>query len=137
MADHKNEDAMERWLAAYPPPSAAELEKEKTEAEEDTKKGGRARPRFPDRIDLHGYTREEAALRLRDFIRNSLRGGLRKVLVIHGKGLNSPGDAVLPALVRSELENNPHVLDFGAAASSEGGAGAMRVFLRPDKRWSR
>jgi DNA-nicking Smr family endonuclease len=141
MADHKNghtnNEAMERWLAAFPLPSAGELEKQKREAEADTNKTGRARRRFPERIDLHGCTREEAEMHLRNFIRNSVRGGLRKILVIHGKGLNSAGGAVLPLLVRSELEGNPHVIDFGAAAPSDGGEGATQVFLRRDKRWIR
>lgn len=136
MADPKDNEAMERWLAAFPPPPAAELEKQKQEAETDTKKTAKARRRFPDRIDLHGFTREDAALRLSSFIRNSVRGGLRKILVIHGRGLNSPGGAVLPALVRSELERNPHVIDFGAAAPSDGGEGATQAFLRRNKRWN-
>ncbi|MDR1626013.1 MAG: Smr/MutS family protein [Spirochaetia bacterium] len=128
---------MERWLAAFPPPPAAELEKQKREDETDTTKPLRVRRRFPDRIDLHGFTREDAARRLRDFVRNSVRGGLRKILVIHGRGLNSPGAAVLPTLVRSELEQNPHVVDFGAAPPSDGGEGATQVFLRRDRLWNR
>jgi DNA-nicking Smr family endonuclease len=136
---------MEKWLAAFPPPSAAAREQEKPDDAADkkdilffkNKTAGKSRRKFPDRIDLHGFTKEDAARHLRDFIRNSIRGGLRKILVIHGRGLNSPGEAVLPALVRSELETNPHVLDFGTAPPSEGGEGAMRVFLRQDKRWIR
>jgi DNA-nicking Smr family endonuclease len=137
MADHKDRDAMERWLEAFPLPPAHELEKQKQETEPDTKKTAKTKQRVPDQIDLHGFTREEAALRLRGFIRNSVRRGLRKVLVIHGRGLNSPGAAVLPAMVHSELEQNPYVLDFGAATPTDGGAGAMQVFLQRDKRWKR
>ena len=122
-----DDNSMEKWLRDFPPPRAAERE----ETAPETKK----QERFPARLDLHGMTREQASARLREFIRSSVRGGLRKVLVIHGRGLNSEGEAVLPALVRAELEENPYVLDFGAAAPSQGGKGAMQVFLRQDKRW--
>ena len=50
------------------------------------------RGEFPvqDHIDLHGLTREEAEAAIREFILTSFRLGLRCVLIIHGRGLNSP-----------------------------------------------
>ena len=154
MAD--NENQMNKWLKMFPPPSAPEREKQKTEpngrqvsqgpqslrgkpqggsSRAPGASGGKPRGAFPAELDLHGLTQEEARPRLRDFLRNSLRSGKRKVLVIHGRGLHSGGGAVLPALVRGELEKNPHVLDFGPAEPSAGGSGATQVFLRHDKRW--
>ena len=135
---------MEKWLQDFPPPSAAEREKQKSAARPEREAGSakqkaareaKKRNLFPAELDLHGMRREEAALRLRDFLRNSLRGGLRKVLVIHGRGLHSNEEAVLPALVRKELEQNPSVADFGPADPSQGGGGATQVFLKQDKRW--
>jgi DNA-nicking Smr family endonuclease len=123
------DNPMQRWLRDFPPPSAGEREEEK---QSDTKR----QTLFPARLDLHGMKREEASLRLRDFLRAGVRGGLRKVLVIHGRGLNSKDGAVLPAVVRAELERNPYVIDFGPAAPAQGGQGATQVFLRQDKcRW--
>jgi DNA-nicking Smr family endonuclease len=122
-----NDNPMEKWLEDFPPPSAAEREKQK---QPETAR----QERFPAQLDLHGLRREEAISRLRDFLRNCVRAGLRKVLVIHGRGLNSEGEAILPALVRTELEQNPSVIDFGAATPAQGGNGAMQVFLRRDKR---
>jgi DNA-nicking Smr family endonuclease len=119
---------MEKWLRDFPPPSASERENPKRP------KSGRPE-RFPAELDLHGMRREEASARLEDFIRNSARAGLRKVLVIHGRGLGSRGGAVLPELVRDELEKNPHVVDFGPAEPSRGGSGALQVFLKQDRRW--
>ncbi|MDR3200619.1 MAG: Smr/MutS family protein [Spirochaetales bacterium] len=130
MADKDN--PMEKWLQAFPPPSASEREDSGKKNESESGKS----ERFPAQLDLHGMTREEASSRLLDFIGNSVRAGLRKVLVIHGRGLGSQGAAVLPALVREELEKNPHVIDFGPAAPAQGGAGAMRVFLKQDRRFS-
>jgi DNA-nicking Smr family endonuclease len=126
--ENKN-NPMEKWLKDFPPPSAAEREKENSGAAERKKSS-----LFPEKLDLHGMTRDTARRRLQDFIRNSARGGLRKVLVIHGRGLNSGGEAVLPRLVRAELENNPFVIDFGAADPSQGGTGALQVFLRQRSR---
>jgi DNA-nicking Smr family endonuclease len=127
--ENKDSHPMEKWLKDFPPPSAAEREKENSEDAKEKKFG-----LFPAKLDLHGMTRDTARRRLQDFIRNSARGGLRKVLVIHGKGLNSEGEAVLPQLVRTELERNPFVVDFGAADLSQGGAGALEVFLRQRSR---
>ena len=46
---------------------------------------------FPiqDYVDLHRLTREAAEIRIRDFLLNSQSRGLRCVLIVHGKGLNS------------------------------------------------
>ena len=114
---------MDEWLKNYPPPSAVEREKS-------TNNTGKNPVRFSNKIDLHGMTRDIAVRQLQNFINNSVRAGLRKVLVIHGRGLNSDGEAILPKVVRAELERNPYVIDFGAAEPDQGGTGAMQVFLR-------
>ncbi len=42
-------------------------------------------------IDLHGMIQADAKLALEEFIVGSVRKGLRTVLVVHGRGLRSPG----------------------------------------------
>ena len=46
---------------------------------------------FPiqDYVDLHRLTQEAAEVRIRDFLMQSYGRGLRCVLIVHGKGLNS------------------------------------------------
>ena len=52
-------------------------------------------------LDLHGLHQDEARERLDGFITDCKRRGLRKVMIIHGKGIHTHGtDPVLGELVR-------------------------------------
>jgi DNA-nicking Smr family endonuclease len=53
------------------------------------------------------------------------------VLVIHGKGMNSPsGEAVLRKLTRHWLAQRPDVLAYCDALPRDGGSGAALVLLK-------
>ena len=83
-------------------------------------------------IDLHGLRRDEAREALGQFIRESVRLGLRCLRVVHGKGLGSPGKTpVLKGRVQSWLVQKQEVLAYVQAKPSDGGAGALLVLLRP------
>lgn len=82
-------------------------------------------------IDLHGLRREDAREALAEFLRESVRQGLRCVRVVHGKGLGSPGKTpVLKGKVHSWLVQKNEVLVFVQARADEGGAGAVVVLLK-------
>jgi DNA-nicking Smr family endonuclease len=81
-------------------------------------------------IDLHGLTVAEAIHRLENFVIASKRQGLRKILVIHGKGNHSAGEPVLRREVRRFLETCPHTGQFGAPDNRSGGAGAVWILLK-------
>lgn len=81
-------------------------------------------------IDLHGLTRDEAWLRLESFFSDSVRRGLKKVLIIHGKGVHSSDDPVLSRMVRLFLEQNSHAGESGASERSAGGSGSTWVLLK-------
>ena len=91
---------------------------------------------FPtqDYIDLHGLTKQTAEEKVCEFLLQSYRLGLRCVLIVHGRGLNSENHIPvlkkrLPAwLKRSPI--NKIVLAFSTARSYDGGAGAVYVLLR-------
>ena len=89
-------------------------------------------------IDLHRMTQPEALQALTEFILDSVRRGLRSVLVVHGRGLGSPGGRpVLKQAATRWLSHGAiggHVLAFVTARPHDGGAGAMYVLLRHDKR---
>ncbi len=89
---------------------------------------------FRRHVDLHGLTVPEARAALGDFFRNALRDGERCVLVVHGRGLNSPDRVpVIKQNVVAWLSRGPwarSVLAFTSARSCDGGAGAMYVLLR-------
>lgn len=88
-------------------------------------------------IDLHGMIQPAAKDALRSFIVESVRKGLRAVLIVHGRGLGSPGGRpVLKHAVSQWLAGTfgGYVLAFTTARQQDGGAGAMYVLLRREKR---
>ncbi len=89
-------------------------------------------------IDLHGMIQPDAREALTTFILESVRKGLRAVLVVHGRGLGSPGGRpVLKHAAAQWLSHGTigaHVLAFTTAKPQDGGAGAMYVLLRRDRR---
>ncbi|SAL09991.1 Smr/MutS family protein [Caballeronia humi] len=83
-------------------------------------------------LDLHGMRREEARDALAEFIRESVKRGLRCLRVIHGKGLGSIGkEPVLKGKVRAWLVQKEEVIAFCQARPHDGGAGAVLVLLQP------
>ena len=87
-----------------------------------------------DHIDLHGMTRQEAEKEVKAFILRSHRLGLRCVLIVHGRGLNSPESLpVLKEGLPRWLRSGPVkkiVLAFATARPYDGGTGAVYVLLK-------
>ena len=87
-----------------------------------------------DHIDLHGLTRQEAEKRVRDFLLQTHRLGLRCVLIVHGRGHNSPDSfPVLKERLPVWLNRGPArkiVLAFATARPYDGGTGAIYILLR-------
>lgn len=81
-------------------------------------------------IDLHGLTREDAWNRLEAFFADCYRRGLRKVLIIHGKGTHSDNGSVLLHVVRQFIERNPHAGESGFSDRADGGSGSTWVLLK-------
>jgi DNA-nicking Smr family endonuclease len=91
--------------------------------------------------DLHGMTRAVAKQALSEFIARSVRNGHQSVLVVTGRGLRSPGGE--PVIKRaltywlSHGQLSAHVLAFATARPTDGGAGAVYVLLRRERRRAR
>ncbi len=83
-----------------------------------------------DQLDLHGFTTEEARTMLGQFIRSCAARGLKKVLIIHGKGVHSESRGILQHEVRKYIEKDPLCGEFGYADKNRGGKGALWVVLR-------
>ena len=85
-------------------------------------------------LDLHGMKSDDAARRVRSFITQSRKKGIREILIIHGKGNHSvnQGEPVLKRMVRDLLEKELHhtIRNYRAARPREGGDGATVVYLR-------
>jgi len=87
-----------------------------------------------DHIDLHGLTKQQAEEAVKDFVYRSYRSGLRCILIIHGRGLNSPDSfPVLKEGLPQWLGRGKAgklVLAFSTARPYDGGTGAAYVLLR-------
>ncbi len=84
-------------------------------------------------IDLHGLGVELAKEALDRFLRESIRTGRRQALIIHGRGLSSPGKPILKTRIREWLTTGPWrkwVIAYSSARMCDGGAGATYVLLR-------
>jgi DNA-nicking Smr family endonuclease len=85
------------------------------------------------RLDLHRLTTEQAREALMETLARAQREDRRCLLVIHGRGLSSPGEPVLKEAVPRWLTQPPaapRVLAFTSAPPRMGGAGALLVLLR-------
>ena len=84
-----------------------------------------------DSLDLHGYTSDEARLLAEQFIHESFKQGYKKVIIIHGRGLHSAdGKPILKDVVEDTLRRIHNVYTFTKASQTDGGSGALWVFLR-------
>ena len=84
-----------------------------------------------DVVDLHGLTREQAWQKLDSFVSACKIWGLRKILIIHGKGNHSHGtDPVLGEMVRSFIEADRRLGASGHPDRNHGGTGATWVIIR-------
>ncbi len=84
-------------------------------------------------IDLHGLGAAQAKEAFENFLNESIMSGKRAVLIIHGRGISSPGEPVLKNKVSEWLTRShwrKRVIAFTSAQSYDGGAGATYVLLR-------
>lgn len=81
-------------------------------------------------LDLHGLTSDEAWDRLGHFFNQAWNQGAEKVLVIHGKGNHSEGEAVLKRTTKQFIEQCPFAGQYGHPSAAGGGSGATWVLLK-------
>jgi DNA-nicking Smr family endonuclease len=89
-----------------------------------------------DHLDLHGLNTVDAKAAVDRFLAKAVRRGLRTVLIIHGRGLSSPGEPVLKSRLCHWLNRGvwrKWVLAYSSARGCDGGAGATYVLLRSPK----
>ena len=88
--------------------------------------------KISEELDLHGFFKDEALIRLERFIASAFSRGLKAVLVITGKGINSPEGPVLQGAVAAWLREKGKklVAEFAPAPRGLGGSGAFAVFLK-------
>jgi DNA-nicking Smr family endonuclease len=95
------------------------------------KRRRRLRSKKPDAVlDLHGQTRDEAWASMDGFFRLGREQGLEKLLIIHGKGNHSEGEAALKRVVQEYIERCAFAGESGQSTAAEGGSGVTWVLLK-------
>jgi DNA-nicking Smr family endonuclease len=93
---------------------------------------------YQDHLDLHGQNREQAQQLVTNFVNASRARGLRCILIVSGRGLNSKQrQPILKEHLVTWLTHCPLkrlVLAFASARSYDGGVGAFYVLLRRGER---
>ena len=97
-------------------------------------------------IDLHGYTLDQANKKIEDFINQNFLAGIKKLIVVTGKGLHSENEknpyvskdlSILKYSVPEYIKNNKNLMnkiyEFGEAKIEDGGSGAFYIFLKKPK----
>ena len=97
-------------------------------------------------IDLHGYTLEEANKTIEEFINNSYREKINKLIVVTGKGIHSQNEkdpyvskdlSILKYSVPEFISNNKNLMkiiyEMKDAKIEDGGGGAFYIFLKKNK----
>ena len=95
------------------------------------------------RIDLHGFTLEQANIAITKFINESYQNGISKITVVTGKGLHSNVEkdpyvskdlSILKYSVPEYIENNSDlmkkIIEIKDAEIKDGGSGAFYIFLK-------
>ena len=95
------------------------------------------------KIDLHGYTIEEANKAIEQFIQKSFNENVTKIIVITGKGLRSKNVenpylskdlSILKYSVPEFIENNKDlmrlIIETTDAKIEDGGSGAFYIYLK-------
>jgi DNA-nicking Smr family endonuclease len=123
-------DPLTAWLRIN---GVYDKDAESPEAEEQraAERRRRLRTKKPDAIlDLHGLTRDEAWAAMEIFFEESRRKDMEKVLLIHGKGNHSEGEAILKRAVLQFIEKCPYAGESGQPNAEFGGSGATWVLLK-------
>ena len=94
-------------------------------------------------IDLHGYTLEEANKTIEEFIYQSFKEKINKLIVVTGKGLHSQNEkdpyvsknlSILKYSVPEFIESNKSLMsminEIKDASIEDGGSGAFYIFLK-------
>ena len=94
-------------------------------------------------IDLHGYTLDEANKTIEEFIHQSFKEKVNKIIVVTGKGLHSQNEkdpyvskdlSILKYSVPEFIRNNENLMkkifEIKGADIKDGGSGAFYIYLK-------
>ena len=95
------------------------------------------------KIDLHGFSLENANKVIKEFITQSFEDGVNKIIVITGKGLRSKNDEnpyisknlsilkySVPEFIKSSINLMKIIKNINEADIEDGGKGAFYIYLK-------
>ena len=95
------------------------------------------------KIDLHGFSLENANKVIEEFIEQSFEEGVNKIIVITGKGLRSKNDEnpyisknlsilkySVPEFIKSNISLMKIIKNINEADIEDGGKGAFYIYLK-------
>ena len=95
------------------------------------------------KIDLHGFSLENANKVIEEFITQSFEDGVNKIIVITGKGLRSKNDEnpyisknlsilkySVPEFIKSSINLMKIIKNINEADIEDGGKGAFYIYLK-------
>lgn len=123
---------MEMWLRRYGVVDKDKIAEETVERKRENNRSYLLNMKCEATLDLHGLHQEEAYERLKWFIGDCKKRGLKKVMIIHGKGLHTVGtDPVLGEVVRKFIESDKRCGSSGHPKNkADGGSGATWILLK-------
>ncbi len=122
---------MELWLRRYGVVDKDSISEKEKEREHSKSRAYLEQMKVDARIDLHGLTREEAWTRLEQFVSESEKRGLKKIMIVHGKGIHTKGTSpVLGETVRKFIEIDKRLGTSGHPEARDGGKGSTWVILK-------
>ena len=94
-------------------------------------------------FDFHGFTLDEANKTINKLIKNSYKNGVRKLVVVTGKGIHSDNEknpyaskdlGILKYSMPEYIKNTPELMkliyEIKEADIKDGGSGAFYIFLK-------
>ena len=94
-------------------------------------------------FDLHGYSLDDANKKVSTLIKNSYQKGIRKLVIVTGKGLHSQNEKnpyvsknlgilkySVPEFIKNDIELMKMIIKIEDAKPNDGGSGAFYIFLK-------
>ena len=104
---------------------------------------GKIKKKIIKKIDLHGFSLENANKVIEEFITQSFEEGVNKIIVITGKGLRSKNDEnpyisknlsilkySVPEFIKSNINLMKIIKNINEADIEDGGKGAFYIYLK-------
>ena len=105
--------------------------------------GSKKRVQKTKNFDFHGFSLDEANRKINKLIKDSFKDGVRKLVVVTGKGIHSDNEKnpytsrdfgilkhSMPEYIKKDPELMKLIIEIKEADLADGGSGAFYIFLK-------